>query len=232
MRDINFLTQSLIAHRGLHNDYIKENTLLAFEKAISKKLIIEFDVQLTKDNYVIVFHDKTLSRMMDKKIKIKNITYDKLKKISTYHIPLLTEVLELVNGKVPLLIELKPYKKSNILEETVVKILDNYSGKFAIQSFNPSTIYWFKKHRKHYIRGQLMTINYSYNFITNIIYKHMLFNIISKPDFISYNIKGLPSKIIAKLRKKDLIIGWTIKDKEQLIKYQSYCDNFIVENII
>ncbi len=232
MRNLSFLTSSLIAHRGLHNDHIKENTLLAFEKAMKHKMIIELDIQLTKDNQIVVFHDQSLKRMMDINKKINNLTYKELNKIATYHIPTFEEVLKLVKGKVPLLIELKPYSKTNILEEKMCELMDNYQGSFAIQSFNPRIIYWFKKNKKDYIRGQLLTINYHYNFITNIIYNHMLFNYFTKPDFVSYNVKGLPNKIIAKTRKKDLIIGWTIRDKKELEKYEKYCDNFIVENMV
>lgn len=231
MRDISFLTSSLIAHRGIHNNLVKENTILAFEKAMKKKMIIELDIQLTKDNKIVVFHDQTLKRMMGINKKVSSLTYNELNKISTYHIPSFIEVLNLVKGKVPLLIELKPYNQGRILEEEMSKILDEYNGDFAIQSFNPKIIYWFKKNRTNYIRGQLLTVNYNYNFITNLVYHHMLFNWFTKPDFISYNIKGLPNKLIAKTRRKDLIIGWTIRDKKELEKYQDYCDNFIVENI-
>ena len=114
MRDIKFLKQSLIAHRGIHNQNVKENTLLSFERAIKKNMIIEFDIQLTKDHKIIVFHDKSLKRMMGINKQINNLTYQEIQELSTYHIPLLTEVLNLVKGKVPLLIEIKPYHNKNI----------------------------------------------------------------------------------------------------------------------
>lgn len=232
MRDIEFLKTKLIAHRGIHDNKIKENTLLSFKNAIKKGNPIEIDIQLTKDNKIIVFHDKDLKRMLNIKKQIKDLNYKDLLKESNYHIPLFKEVLELVNGKVPLLIEIKPYSNSHILEEKSTELLDNYKGKFAIQSFSPMIIYWFKKHKPDYIRGQLMTNNYNYNFIANIVYRHMVFNFFTKPDFISYNIKGLPNKIIEKQRKKRLILGWTIREKKDLSKYKDYCDNFIVENVI
>lgn len=231
MRDIKFLTSNLIAHRGIHNERIKENTLMAFDKAMMHNMPIELDIQLTKDNIVVVYHDESLKRLTGINKRVKDLTYDELKTLASF-IPTFKETLDFVKGRVPLLIELKYYNSGYKLEEECVKFLDNYKGRYAVQSFNPWTINWFRKHRKDWIRGQLVTNGYNYNFITNIIYNHMLFNIVTKPDFISYNIKGLPNKIIAKTRKKDVILGWTVRSDKQLIKYRDYCDNFIVENIV
>ena len=60
---------------------------------------------------------------------------------------------------------------------------------------------------------------------------NMLFNFISKPDFISYDVRALPNKRIEKIRHKKIILGWTIRDKETFERVQKYCDNFICENI-
>lgn len=230
MRNIAFLTNNLIAHRGIYGGNIKENTIRAFDKAIMKNMPIELDIQLTKDNKVVVFHDVSLKRLTGINKKIYNLTYKDLHNLVSW-IPTFEEVLKFVKGREPLLIELKKYNKGYLLEEMCSNILETYKGKFAIQSFNPKTIYWFKKNRKDIIRGQLMTNKFNYNYISNIIYRHMLFNLITKPDFISYNIKGLPNKIIEKRRKKDIILGWTVKTEQELDKYHNYCDNFIVENL-
>ena len=229
MKDLYPLVNKFIAHRGIHNEYIKENTSLAIEKAIIKKVPIEMDVTLTKDNVVVLCHDGYI-KYKKKRIYIKEMAFKKIKNYDKSIITL-AEVLKLVDGKVPLLVELKPYNKGRKLEKECVKLLDNYNGYFAIQSFDPLCVYWFKRNRKNYIRGQLLTNKYNYNFITNIIYKHMIFNIFTKPDFISYNIKGLPNPKIAKVRDKLVVLGWTVRKKEELIKYQDYCDNFIAENI-
>lgn len=232
MKDLTFLTSNLIAHRGLYNSYIGENTLLAFEKAISKNYIIELDVHLTRDKKVIVYHDSNLKRLTGIDREIKDLNYSEIKRITIKtgeHIPTLNEVLKLVDGKVPLLIELKFDNKVGVLEKELVKSLDNYKGKFAIQSFNPLCLYWFKKYRKNYIRGQLVTQQYSFNFISNFVCKYMVLNPITKPDFISSNIKKLPNQ---KIRNKYILIGWTIKNRAELNKYRNYCDNLIVENIL
>ena len=230
MKNLEPLLNNLIAHRGVHNKYIKGNSLIAIELAIMKKLPVEFDVTLTKDNVVILCHDSFI-KCKNKTYIIVNHNYSKLKSICQ-KIVTLEEVLKLVSGKIPLLIELKPYNKGNKLEKECVKLLDNYKGYFAIQSFSPFIIYWFKKNRESYIRGQLLTNTYNYNFIVNGIYKYMLFNKFTNPDFICYNIKGLPNKQIERARKSKPVIGWTVKKQEQIEKYNKYCDNFICDNIL
>lgn len=232
MKDLTFLTSSLIAHRGLHSDAVGENTLLAFEKAIAKGYIIEFDLHLTLDKEVVVYHDNNLKRLTGINKDIKDLTYEELKKITLKtgeHIPKFSETLKVIDGKVPILIELKTDNKCGVLENEVVKYLDNYKGKFAIQSFNPLSLYWFKKHRKNYIRGQLVTLEYNFNFITNLLCKHMILNPIVKPDFISMNVKRLPDPNI---RNKYILIGWTIRNEKDLKKYKNCCDNLICEKIL
>ena len=222
----------IISHRGIHDNIkIFENTKEAIKLAKDKNYIIEIDIHLTKDNQIIVFHDYNTKRITKKDMIIEESNYNDLNKQNIIHIPLLKEILKLINGKVPLLIEIKQENKVGKLEQNLMNILKDYKGDYAIQSFNPFCIYWFKKHRKDYIRGQLLTNKYNYNFITNLIYEHMIFNIFTKPDFISYNIKGLPNKTISKSRKKLVVLGWTIKTKEELKKYENYCDNFICDNI-
>ena len=230
MKNIDPLLDKFIAHRGIHNKYIKENSLLAIELAIIKKYPIEFDITLTKDREVVLCHDSFIK--CDNKIYIiSKHTYLELKRVCQGLVTL-DEVLKKVSGSVPLLIELKPYNKGNKLEKETVKLLDRYKGFFAIQSFSPKIVYWFKKNREKYIRGQLLTNDYRYSFIVNFIYKYMLFNKFTNPDFICYNIKGLPNKLIKKARYTKLIIGWTIKNKQQIEKYNKYCDNFICDNIL
>lgn len=149
------------------------------------------------------------------------------------HIPLFRDVLKLINGKVPLIIELKYDVKTGILEEETIKLLKDYKGKYAIKSFNPNSIIWLKKNAPNIIRGQLSS-DFKYdkmNFIRKLFLKNMIFNKISKPDFISYDIRALPNNKINKLRKNKLILGWTIYNKKDLKKAKMYCDNYICENM-
>lgn len=239
MRNTSFLVNRLIAHRGYHNikKGIPENSMLAFKEAIKNDLIIELDVHILKDGKVVVFHDDNIKRMTGIDRNIKDMNYGELKKIqlqeTNQKIPLLNDVLELIDGKVPVIIELKYDVKCGILEKEVIKIIKNYTGEFAVKSFNPFAIRYFRKNFPEAIRGQLAS-----NFkekkmlkIKKIFLSKMFFNFLTKPDFISFDIRSLPNSRVKRLRNNKLILGWTIRSKEDLEYAKSYCDNFICENI-
>ena len=239
MKDTHFLKQNLIAHRGMHNikNGIPENSIIAFEKAIENSYIIELDVYILKDKSVIVFHDDNLERMTGVNKNVKDVTYDDIRKLklqnTNCYIPLLREVLEFVNGKVPVIIELKTDVKCGALERETVNILKQYKGKYVLKSFNPFSVYWLKKHHPEVIRGQLASSfrNDKMNIVKRLVLKNMLLNFITKPDFISYGIDGLPNKRVEKYRKTNLVLGWTITNKLEMEKAKKYCDNFICENL-
>ena len=238
MKKTEFLTTTLIAHRGYHDikNGIPENSIPAFERAIENKYIIELDVHILKDNKIVVFHDDNLKRMTEIDKEIKLTTYDEIKDLklanTKYNIPLLTEVLSLVNNKVPIIIELKTDNKVGKLENELIKILNQYKGEFAVKSFSPLSVYWFKKHYPEIVRGQLASSfsNKNMSIEEKILLKNMVFNIFTKPDFISYDINALPNKRVEKIRKKHIVLGWTIKNNEQFEKGKKYCDNLICEN--
>ena len=238
-KNIDFLISNLIAHRGYHNinNNIPENSIKAFEEAIKNNFIIELDVHILRDGKIVVFHDDNLNRMTGINKNIKDMEYRQIEKLklqgTDQKIPLLEEVLELVNGKVPIIIELKYDVKSGLLEKKLIEILKKYKGKYAIKSFNPFSVNYIRKHFPEAIRGQLSSDFKGSNIpkIKKIFLSKMLFNFITKPDFISYDIKALPNKRITKLRKNKLILGWTARDVKDLEKAKKYCDNIIFENI-
>ena len=220
MKNINFLKDRLIAHRGLHNIVIPENTLPAFVKCVDKNYAIELDIHILTDNTIVVYHDYNLKKLTGVNKIIETLSYEQLSKIKIqkkYTIPTLEQVIHIVDGKVPILIEIKDVNNNSKFEEELVKILDNYKGEFAIQSMNPYSIDWFYKNRKNYVIGLIIfnEINYS------VVKKY-----IKKIDFISVHKNQLPFKI------NKLVIGWTIKNKNEYEKYKDLCDNLICENIL
>lgn len=239
MRNVVFLKENIIAHRGFHNKEkgIPENSLVAFSEAIKNNYIIELDIHLLKDGNIVVFHDDNLIRMTGVNKLIKDCTYEEIKKLKLYgtnhNVPLLKEVLNLIDNKVPLILELKTDNKVGKLEEKLMEEISKYTGKYVVKSFNPLSVYWFKRYYPEIIRGQL-----SYDFehdsftkVKKIILKNMLLNFITKPDFISYGIKSLPNKRVQKFRKRKLVLGWTITNNNDYEYAKRYCDNFICENI-
>ena len=151
MVDVNFLRKKLIAHRGLFdkNNNIPENSIIAFEQAIKYGYSIELDVHLLNDGKIVVFHDDNLKRMTGIDKKVKDCNYDEIKKLkldnTDCEIPLFEDVLKLVDKKVPILIEIKNDRKTGETERELIKLLKNYKGEYAIQSFNPFSLIWFKK---------------------------------------------------------------------------------------
>ena len=138
-----WLLSTPIAHRGLWNEEIPENSLLAYKNAIEKGYPIEIDVHKSKDGVLFVFHDDNLSRMTGVDALLHEKTSTELKSLTLNgteeKIPTLKEVLEVVDGKVPLLIEIKNQPDNSVVDDTV-KILKEYKGEFAVQSFNPTYI--------------------------------------------------------------------------------------------
>jgi glycerophosphoryl diester phosphodiesterase len=148
-----------------------------------------------------------------------------------FYIPTLEEVLTLIGGKVPVLIEIKNEGKVGVLENNLLNILKNYKGEFAIQSFNPFVLQWFKNNAPEIIRGQLSSRfkNENLNFIKKFLLKRMYFNKkISEPHFIAYEAKALPNRFAKKCNNIPLL-AWTVRGQEEYKKVAPYCDNIIYE---
>lgn len=224
----NWLNEKHIAHRGYFNKSVPENTLAAFELAIYNGFAIELDVQLLKCGTLIVFHDTSLKRMTGLNKLISDVTYNDIKDLkildSKENIPTFLQVLELVNARTQLMIELKNETVSTRLEELSYKYLKEYKGEYIVQSFNPLSVKWFKDHANHVIRGQLACrynskTDLNMSFIKKFILRNLLMNFITKPDYINYDIKGLDSFIIKYLKFiKKPIYGYTAKSKEEYEK--------------
>lgn len=231
-----FEKNKIISHRGIHdNKKIYENTLEAFKSAIDKNYIIELDIHLTKDKKIVVFHDENLKRLTGLNRIVEKSTYDEINKQNMMHIPLLEEVLELVNTQVPFLIEIKQPNRVGELETKLMNILKDYSGEYAIQSFNPKVLLWFKKHHSNVLRGQLSCqyTNKKLPIYKKFILKNMLLNVLTKPHFISYKYNELSPKKITKYRNKNIILlGWTITTQKDYDNYIQYYDNLICEKFI
>ena len=215
MKNIEFLKENLIAHRGFYTKIIPENTLVAFAKAIEYNFIIELDIHFLKDDNIVVFHDYDLKRMINKNKIIETLTLDELKRFKInkkYTIPTLQSVLNLVNGAVPILIEIKELNNNSNFFEKLSETLDKYDGQFAIHSSNPNVIDWMYKNKKDYIIGLVLFNDFNYKLLKKYL---------KKIDFISMNKKSLP------LKSKKMILGWTIKSRKELGKYGDLCDNLI-----
>lgn len=230
------------AHRGLFNNHkgVPENSMAAFRRAIDCGYGIEFDVQLTKDQIPVVFHDFSLKRICGIEKKISECTWEELKRLTLLEsketIPSLHQVLEQISGQVPIIIELKTVKTKSHLCQKVDDILQRYNGMYVIQSFNPAALYWYKKNRPNIIRGQLSTnfFKEEQKNILLIFLQHMLLNFLSKPDYIAYNWKyrNILSRYVCHKVYKKPAIAWTIRSEEELERCKKAFDLFIFEGFI
>lgn len=231
-----WLVETPIAHRGFHDKNNPENSLAAFARAIEKGYAIELDVQLLADETVVVFHDDSLARMTGNDGYIKYLNKEDLKALSLKGtketIPTLEEVLKFVDGRVPLLIEIKNKYKVGKLEQKAIDLLKNYKGKYAVQSFNPFSLGYFRQHAPQILRGQLagyLKNEKSLSWISKFLLKRMRFNKkVSQPDFIAYEAAALPNRFVRKYKNLPLL-AWAIKSKEEYLKIVKYCDNIIFE---
>ena len=218
---------NIIAHRGIHNEAIPENSMKAFSLALKKNIPIEFDVHILKDKNIVVFHDDNLKRMTNKDKFIKECTYEEIKdlklKNTNEKIPLLKDVLKLVDDKVLLDIELKMDVTDHSLEDGLIEILKDYNGEVILKSFDYRKVKYLKKHTNYKIGLLIKRMSGFKDFII----RNINFNIIIKPDFLACNKNMLDCKSV-KTFKKDIYI-WTIKNKDELKIYKS--DYYISENI-
>ena len=220
MKDIDFLKKGIFAYQGIYdNKNVYENTLEAFKVAIKRRNNIYFEVVETKDHKFVVCKNDVFERIHNSKDKVEDMTYDELCYVSFYHIPLLEEVLELINGIVGIMIDPKVHTKHKNLFE----LLDNYNGKFAIISVNPKIINWFNKNRPEYVVGEVITKRKGSNL-------SFYFN---KTDFKSYNIDYFDKIKVSNLRDLgDVVIGYLINSTEKYETYKNVFDNLIADNFL
>jgi len=237
LRNNNWLTQNPIAHRGLHdgNKTVPENSLSAFAKAITAGYPIELDIQIISDGTVIVFHDSDLKRICGVSTSTRKLTVSTLKNYTLFStsekIPTLTEVLQLVNGQVPLVIELKTETLNKGLEKNLLQLLTKYQGAFALQSFNPSSVRWLQKHTSYFV-GQLAEASLAFKPFNKIV-EYLQLNKSHSPDFIGYDIALFPNKTITHFQEKGIpILAWTVRTQNQIEHKSHYFDNIIFEGFI
>ncbi len=232
--DISWLLNTPITHRGLFDENYPENTQPAFEKAIELGYGIEMDVQMTIDNVLVVYHDDNLKRVCGVDKDIRDTTYEELKAFrpngKNYPIMTFKEFLEFVDGKVPLLVEVKNQKRKGV-EELLVKELDGYKGLFAVQSFNPNIVKRVSVLRPEFIVGVLCTREPKIKSkIVKTFMNNFGFRLYVKFNFLSVRVQDLP--INYKMIKKYDIITWTVKTEEDIKIAEKYAKNIIFEKTV
>lgn len=227
------------AHRGLHSLEFPENTMGAFQAACDAGFGIELDVHLSKDGKVVVVHDHNLGRLAGRDVEPEDLTAAELADLSIlgsgFGVPTLQEVLRLVRGRVPLLIELKNRGLSGPLEVHTYEELKGYGGLYALQSFSPFSMRWFMKHEPGRLRGQLSCLHSiehtGVHWFPLFLARHLLTDWICRPNFISYCRQYIDASVTRRLRREGVpVLAWTVESAQEAQKAAPYCDTIIFQS--
>ena len=226
------------AHRGLYGNGIAENSLAAFSLAALRGFGIELDVQLSRDGVVMVFHDDTLQRMTGELGRLRDFSAEELGALSLdgtdQTIPTLAQVLSVVDGRVPLLIEMKGESFDTSLCDKLLQELQGYQGAYCIESFNPLLL----RRMRALLPGATYGLLYTNvcrekkkRSVLNMLLTAMALNVVARPDFIAYNQKdrsALPVWLTTKLYRAPCFV-WTVTPRDALYSDHDEGEHLIFE---
>ncbi len=215
----------LYAHRGLHDGNVKvpENSMEAFRLAVEKGYGMELDVQLTKDNQLVVHHDGSLKRVCGVDKLIREMDFADLPLLPDgSRIPLLRVVLSMVDGRAPIIVEIKHYGGAARVAKAAHEALKGYNGPYCVESFDPTAMRWYRQNAPHIVRGQLANggewKKKDLNLPSYIALRYLLVNVLSRPHFVAYSVPEdrVCSVWLMKKLFRPLLACWTVRDQQTL----------------
>jgi glycerophosphoryl diester phosphodiesterase len=222
------------AHRGLHGSGAVENSPTAFARAVAAGLGIECDVQETADGEAAVFHDLTLERLTGEAGAVADRTLADLRQValagSADTIPALRDLLALVGGRTPLLVEIKARADRSVaaLCRTVQRAFEGYAGDHAVMSFDPRVGRWFAHHAPETVRGLVVAEADSPGWRGRWRRRRAVWH--ARPDFLACDVRDLPSRFAACHRARGLpVLTWTVSDAALLTRAREHADAPIAE---
>jgi glycerophosphoryl diester phosphodiesterase len=242
-----WLTARPVAHRGLHDKAAGclENTLSAVRAAIEKGFAIEVDLQLSGDGEAMVFHDYTLERLTTGAGALTGMTAAALAAIpfqsTSDRMPTLGDLLAEARGRVPLFLEIKsPFDGVPRLVERTAALLSSYEGPVAVMSFDPAVV--VNAHEAMPGRpvgsvAEMFGDHWEWNPLTpfrKYQYSHLNHAADTRPDFVAYNVRHLPSVACdtVKAQRGIPILTWTVRTPEQRETAAKYADQMIFEHFV
>ncbi len=212
-----------IAHRGLHraDRSVPENSLAAFRDAAENGYAIELDVHLTADDRVVVFHDDSLRRVCGVEQDVEALTWRELRDLrldgTGEHIPMLSDVLAEVRGRVPIVVELKTSPRRKELCERTWELLRAYNGDYCVESFDPRIVRWWRINAPGVLRGQLSCTREQFGEsatpVQAFFLSRLLCNFLGRPQFIAYGLDGKKPLLVRLVEKMGAMrFCWTSHD--------------------
>jgi glycerophosphoryl diester phosphodiesterase len=228
-----------IAHRGLHDKFgrVPENSLAAFELAAEKGFAAELDVRFTADKKMVVFHDENTARMCGVDLDIEETDYSDLCGLrlmdTDERIPLLSEVLKLVAGRVMLFIELKSAPHVPDAEKRLAHLMKKYRGEFAVQSFDPLSLSRLRFAAPGIVRGQLVsTYSGKKRVLREIAATKPVWKTLSRPQYLAWDLRSVTLEAAFYAADIDAhFITWTAAGRELIEAAEDFSGSIIFEDV-
>lgn len=236
-----------IAHRGLHAPGVPENSMAAFRAAIAAGYGIECDIQAASDGTPVVFHDDDLPRLTGAQGLVRDLDIDALSALRILQtgeaIPTLADLLALVAGRVPLLIEIKDQslratRDIGTLSQRVAELVAAYDGPVAVMSFNPHSMAAFHDAAPGiavglttcgYLAGEWKMLDPAQR---ASLAKIADFDRVGA-CFVSHDRKDLDNPALAMLKSRGVpVLTWTIRSAAQEHEARRIADNITFEGYL
>lgn len=235
-----WLREVIYAHRGLHGPGVPENSLAAVEAAIARGFGIECDVQRSRDGQAIVFHDWTLERLTGHAGSVGEMTAAELggiglldeqgQAVAGEAIPGLRQLLDRIDGRVPLLIEVKSRAGLRIapLCLAVRRLLEGYRGPVAVMSFDPRVPAWFRRYSPHVVHGLVVTEAGRRTLLARLKRHLALWR--ARPQFLAYDIADIANPVVRLARRRCVpVLTWTVRTQQDAERAAAHADAPIAE---
>lgn len=229
-----WLTQWEYAHRGLHGPSVPENSRAAAEAAIARGMGIECDIQMSRDNVPMVFHDWELDRLTGARGRVAARSADELCEIALMEtgqtIWRLADLIALVAGRVPILVEIKaqPHLSLSAPCMAIIRALAAYQGPLAVMSFDLRVGEWFARHAPEMVRGLVVTDTLDHGYRSAWRAPKALERAV--PDFLAADVRDLPNALARLWRESGRpLLTWTVRSPDTRARGAAHADALIAE---
>lgn len=234
-RDRWFTTSGPIAHRGFYDEALAapQNSLPAFRRAVEHGIPFEFDVQLAADGVLVVVHDSVVTSPDGTRLLVRETDSERLRGVelgpTKEPIPTMAEVLDLVDGAVPLVVDVRRwgFERDDRLERQVAGLLSGYPGPAVVQSFDPLAVWRLRRLAPDRAVGQASGELRSRGGLVSLLGQAMPTNAVTHPDFVTYELTMLPSRWTTFWRRRGIpVLAFPVESEEAADRARQLADNF------